>query len=53
MPSRPIKQWHVEPRNLGHTLILTCGGVRYVCPIINSLEWSIRALEDLCRPDLQ
>lgn len=53
MPSRLVKQWHVERRNLGHTLILMYGGVRYVCPLINSLEYSIRALEDLCRQDLR
>ncbi len=46
MHARPM-MWHVEPRQTGKTLVLTYDGVRYLCPLINSLEWSIKALKSM------
>lgn len=40
-------EWFIEPvSHRSKSLILLKGGVRFVCPLVNSLEWSVKALLD-------
>lgn len=49
LPTGGLMVWYIEPgtRRGNYALILLRDGKRYVCPLINSLRWSVQALLNL------